>query len=141
MIVDVVAEPDVDDLIKRGRDVWTVVCNYRDPTKIAREGARAFVGRGGSGSGYSDVRVVARSRGGRQVSKWERCKKLTSFRATCVPVEHPMRDRDRHDVWLFPTRGAAEEHAALLVAASRQDATASRARSARAHACGKIAGR
>lgn len=117
---------DPTDLIALGRDVWAVACNYREPTKIASKGARAFVGTGGSGSGYADVQIVVRSRGGRRVRKWERCRRLTGFRAACVPVGHPMRQRP--DVWLFATRLQAEDVAASLIVVSRRDATARQAR-------------
>ncbi len=119
-------ELDADELIKLGRIVWAVACNYREATKVARKGAAALVGRQGGGSGFSNLDVVVRSRGGRHVTKWERCRRLTNFRATSVPVGHPMRNHS--DVRLFATRAAAEDHATLLMLVSRADATARRAR-------------
>jgi hypothetical protein len=93
-VTDIADLTDPGELLKLGRDVWAVACNYREATKIARDGAKAFVSHGGAGSGYSDLEVVVRSRG---------CRKLTNFRATCVPVGHPM--RARADVRLDKKRG------------------------------------
>jgi hypothetical protein len=115
-----------EEVRKRNADVWAVACNYREDTKVARDGAKAYVGHMGGGSGYSDLDVIVRSRGGRHVKKWERCRRLTNFRAKCVPVGHPLRARE--DVWFFPTKARAEEHAALLMIVSRRDATALKAR-------------
>jgi hypothetical protein len=57
-----------EEVRKRNADVWAVACNYREDTKVARDGAKAYVGHMGGGSGYSDLDVIVRSRGGRHVA-------------------------------------------------------------------------
>lgn len=116
---------DVATLLELGRDVWAVTCNYAAATKVAREGARAtVVPSSGTGMGYERVELVARSRGGRLVRKWEDVRRLTNFRATCVPVGHPLRGERYRWVGLFlPGKMAAEEQARTLTTCSRRERT------------------
>lgn len=116
---------DVDTLLEQGRDVWAVACNYREATKVARKGARALVVAGsGSGMGYERVELVARSRGGRLVRKWEDIRRLDNFRAACIPAGHPTRNpRYRWAGLFFPGKMAAEEHAKALTTLARRDRT------------------
>lgn len=116
---------DVDTLLELGRDVWAVACNYREATKAARKGARALViASSGAGMGYERVEVVARSRGGRLVQKWEDIRRLDNFRATCIPAGHPARDPQHRRAGLFlPGKMAADEHADALAKLARRDRT------------------
>lgn len=63
-------------------DRYLVTANYREATKIAKKGAKAYV-LWMAGDGES-VNVLVRSRGGRHVEKWERVQRLTNFRIKTV---------------------------------------------------------
>jgi len=66
-------------------DRYIVVANYQHGTKIAADGAKAFV-LWMTGSGES-VEVVVRSRGGRWVQKYEQVKHLGNFRVRTLVEE------------------------------------------------------
>jgi hypothetical protein len=91
-------------------DRYAVTCNYREGTNVARSGGKAYLADWHwSGGGYERVRVVARSRGSRWVTKWEPLKRLKDFRSTTIPPEHPM--YKRHDVGWHETREIAQAFA------------------------------
>lgn len=118
---------DVDQLRAAGADIWAVACNYREDTKAVRDGARAYlVWTSGGGFTAGGQQVRARSRGGRWITKWERVRRLTNFRATCIPAGHPLRN-DGH-VEIYPNRAAADARANEMAVISRREATASHAR-------------
>lgn len=94
-------------------DRKVVQCNYAEATKIASEGARAYLVYPNPGGGYDRVGILVRSRGGRWVEKWEDSRRLRDFRVKTLPPEHPLYGNDR----LFPA-----EYAADLLAAMRRDA-------------------
>jgi hypothetical protein len=105
-------------------DRYAVACNYREGTGVARQGAKAFLADWHwTGGGWERVRVVARSRGGRHVTKWEPVKRLTNFRSTTVPPEHPM--YKHQDVGFHETREKADEFAERLTRISPPSESAS----------------
>ena len=122
---------DTDELIAIGADVWAVLCNYRDDTKHAAEGARAYLVWTTGGMRYEHQQIYVRSRGGRWVTMWEASYRLTNFRPKCIPAGHPIRQLDaatRQRIELYPNRAAAEARATEMREASRRIATARRAR-------------
>jgi len=67
---------------------------------------------------------MVRSRGGRQIVKWERAKRLTTFRATTLAAGDPL--RNSKDIELYPNRAAADRRAAEMQLVSRREATKNR---------------
>jgi len=94
-------------------DRKVVQCNYAVPTKIAAQGARAYVVYPNGGNGHDRIGILVRSRGGRWVEKWEDSRRLRDFRVKTLPSEHPLYGNDR----LFDA-----EWASGLLAAMRRDA-------------------
>jgi hypothetical protein len=72
-------------------DIWVVQCNFPVGTVECSPGARAYVldadivGR--------RVRLLARSRSGRWIDKWENLRRLTDFRFKTIPPEHTLYGR------------------------------------------------
>jgi hypothetical protein len=94
-------------------DRYAVVCNYREGTGTSRMGGKAYLADWHwTGGGYERVRVVARSRGGRWIVKWEPIKRLTNFRSTTVPAESP--DYERAHIGWHPSRQEAQAFAEML---------------------------
>lgn len=83
-------------------DKRVVQCNYARATVAIPKGARAYLVLPNPGGGADRVEVLARSRGGRWVRKWESIRNLTGFRIKTIPPEHPMYGDDR----LYPAESA-----------------------------------
>lgn len=66
-----------------------IVCNYREATKVAARGAKAYVSLTNVGNGFDRIYVVVRSRGGRWIRKWEAMYRLGNFRIKSLPPENP----------------------------------------------------
>jgi hypothetical protein len=94
-------------------DRRVVQCNYVQGTHVASQGARAYVVR--TSGGTDRILILARSRSGRWVKKWEPVSRLTDFRAKILPPEHPLYGRDLmspEDAWIrLLDDGVAEEDA------------------------------
>lgn len=112
---------DIAQLLAADADVFAVACNYREATKIAAKGARAYLLWTTGGNDYVDQQVRVRSRGGRWITKWERAKRLTNFRSVTLPKGDPLRART--DVEMYPNRAAADARAAEMQTVSRREAT------------------
>lgn len=118
----------VEELREQGADIFAVVCNYREDTNTSRQGGKAYLADyHWSGGGYERVRVVARSRGGRWILKWETAKRLTNFRSTTIPAAHP--DYRHENIGWHPNRADADAFAGTMMTVSRMYATASTVRS------------
>lgn len=78
-------------------DRRVVACNYRAASKIARQGALAYVLLTNPGGGHDRMEILVRSRIGRWVRRWEDTRRLTNFRAKTLPPEHPRYDDER--IW------------------------------------------
>lgn len=76
-------------------DRRVVQCNYAEATKIAAQGARAYLVLPNPGGGHDRITVLVRSRGGRWVEKWEDTRRLRDFRVKTLPPEHPLYGNDR----------------------------------------------
>lgn len=78
-------------------DLRVIACNYREGTNIASPGALAYVCWTNPGSGNDRIPILARSRGGRWIHKWEAMWRLANFRFRQIPPGHPRYDhiRDR----------------------------------------------
>lgn len=72
------------------RDRYAIQCNYREATRVAVAGARAYLVCGNPGNGHDRVFVKVRSRGNRFVTKWEATGRLIDFRVKTIPPEHPL---------------------------------------------------
>lgn len=93
-------------------DLYAVACNYLEATNVASEGTKAFVCFHYLGGNLPErIKVVARSRGGRWIEKWENTRRLGNYRIVTIPPEHPMRSVERRDVAL-----ASREHAEQALA-------------------------
>lgn len=78
----------VSSVLQWGMAEKTVIaCNYREGCKTSRAGALCFVLSPNPGGGCDRVRILARSRGGRLVSKWEAIHRLHNFRPKTVVSE------------------------------------------------------
>jgi hypothetical protein len=71
-------------------DYRALACNYAEPASAAAKGALAYVRWPNYGNGNDRVPLLARSRGGRWIRKWESMARLCNFRLTTIPPEHPM---------------------------------------------------
>jgi hypothetical protein len=71
-------------------DRMAIVCNFADGTKTAKPGAKAYILPQLGGNLPERVRLRFQSRGGRWIEKWEALGRLTNFRLTTIPPEHPM---------------------------------------------------
>lgn len=71
-------------------DRRVIQLNYRTSTKVATEGARAYLVLSNRGNAHDRIAVLVRSRGGRWVQKWEAMSRLTNFRVKTLPPEHPL---------------------------------------------------
>lgn len=72
-----------------------LVCNYAEATGVVAAGAKAYVILQLGGNLPERVRVLAHSRGGRWVEKWENLRRLTNFRLVTIPPGHPRYDDRR----------------------------------------------
>jgi hypothetical protein len=83
-----------DGLTRKGiAEYKAIACNYTESTKIASVGAIAYVARGNPGNGHERIPIVARSRGGRWIYKWESIRRLDNFRLKTVMPGTPL---ERH---------------------------------------------
>lgn len=89
-------------------DLLVVTCNYAEATSAHSPGAKAYVLLVHGGDPDRPV-ILARSRGGRWVQRYEDRRRLTGFRLKTVPPEHPLHGRLRnavgaeHLAWLQET--------------------------------------
>lgn len=72
-------------------DIYAVQCNFREGTKVCPAGGRAYV----IGVHDDAVWLLARSRGGRWVKKWERFRRVHNFRKKTITPKDPMHERMR----------------------------------------------
>lgn len=94
-------------------DRHVVQCNYASGTSPVAARARAYLVRANPGGGNDRIVVLARSRGGRWVERWEDIRRLENFRRKTLPPEHPMHGDAR--IWDAQTwRGDALAMAAHL---------------------------
>lgn len=71
-------------------DRRVVACNYAVGTPAMAEGARCYVNDVAyDRSVPSRVRILARSRSGRWINKWEDVRRLRDFRIVTIPPDHP----------------------------------------------------
>jgi len=70
-------------------DMQVVQCNYSEGTSAVAQGAVAYISLLNPGGGNDRIMILARSRGGRLVHKWESIRKLDNFRVKTIPPEHP----------------------------------------------------
>ena len=95
-------------------DLYAVACNYQDATNVASEGAKAYLCFHYLGGNLPErIKVVARSRGGRWVEKWENTQRLGNYRIVTIPPEHPMRAVERRAVALASSDEAEQALARL----------------------------
>ena len=65
-------------------EIRAVACNYIMSTSACSKGAKAFVLGENPGNGNDRIRVLARSRGGRWIEKYEDSRHLGNFRVVTV---------------------------------------------------------
>lgn len=74
-------------------DREVIACNYREGVSAVSRGSLAYVALGNPGNGHDRVMLLARSRAGRWVEKWEAIFRLGNFRLKRLPPEHPLHER------------------------------------------------
>ncbi|MDQ3933413.1 MAG: hypothetical protein M3340_02140 [Actinomycetota bacterium] len=89
-----------------------IACNYREAVSSIPWGAKAYVVLLNRGNAHDRVEVLARSRSGRLIRKWENIRRLGNFRLKTLPPEHPQFGDDRI------LDGCTEEDVAALEEAS-----------------------
>ena len=72
---------------------FLLVCNFEEATSECVKGARAYVIYTNPGWGGERLLLLARSRSGRWIDKWESLKRLTGFRLTKVYDGDPIQAR------------------------------------------------
>lgn len=75
--------------VLEGPDRYIVVCNFTAPTATATVGTKAHVVLT-TGGEPDRLTLRYRSRGGRQITKWEHVRHLGNFRKQTIPAPHPM---------------------------------------------------
>ncbi len=76
-------------------DRKAIACNYTTGTNIARQGALAYIIPQVGGNLPERVPLIARSRAGRWIQKWEDVRRLGNFRVKTIPPGHPRYDDER----------------------------------------------
>lgn len=74
-------------------DRRAIACNYIEGTSPTPQGGLAYVLLPNPGSGAERVQLLARSRSGRWIEKWEDIRRLTNFRWKTIPPDHPLYER------------------------------------------------
>lgn len=83
-----------------GRDRDVIQCNYAERTPIVAAGARAYVTLANPGGGHDRIEVLARSRSGRWINRWEPRNRLRDFRPKKLPPEHPLHGHSKlYPIW------------------------------------------
>jgi hypothetical protein len=72
------------------RDRKVIACNYVSSTSACAAGSLCFVTQFWNGEEKSRVQILARSRSGRWIQKWEGIDKLSSYRIKTLPPAHPL---------------------------------------------------
>jgi hypothetical protein len=80
----------VDCVAEKRPECRVVQCNYRNHTSACASGSRAYLTHS-IDSARKRVRVVARSRSGRWIVRWERLGLLCNFRFKTLVPEHLIR--------------------------------------------------
>lgn len=70
-----------------------VACNYAVATKICSLGALAYLINQNPGWGGDRVEILARSRGGHWIRRWEASWRLHNFRFKTIPLAKSVYDR------------------------------------------------
>lgn len=104
-------------------DLYAVTGNYLDSTKTSRKGARVWLINSNPGNAGEDVCVLAVSRSGRLIEKWDRGHRLGDWRVKALPPAHPL-----HRDWRIVIASQAEATAL----ATRMQGTSDRWRTERA---------
>jgi hypothetical protein len=74
-------------------DKKAVACNYAIATNVCGLGSLVYLINENPGWGGERVQVLARSRGGRWIRKWEAAWRLHNFRFKNLPPENPIYER------------------------------------------------
>ncbi len=77
-------------------DKRVIACNFTESTSAIQRGSLAYVLSGDHGNGNQRLFLLARSRRGRWVKKWESVKRLCNFRAKTIPPDNPQYSRVNH---------------------------------------------
>lgn len=80
-------------------DRKVIKCNYIASTKSVGAWSSAYLIRTNPGSGDERIVVLARSRSGRLIQKWEKTTRLGNFRVKTLPPSHPRFNDER--IWNY----------------------------------------
>ena len=92
------------------QDRRVIACNHSGRPSI-RAGALCYLMLTKPGNGHDRIKILARSRSGRWIAKWEDMKRLSCFRFKTLPPEHPLyadeRITDGREAWLAELTAAS----------------------------------
>jgi hypothetical protein len=77
-------------VVKKSVDKKAIVCNYAVATRACSLGARCYLINENPGWGGERVQILARSRGGIWIKRWEAAWRLHNFRFKTVPPGNPV---------------------------------------------------
>jgi hypothetical protein len=72
-----------------------LACNYRIGVKACSAGSLAYVTNTNPGWGAERIEILARSRSGRWILKWESLYRLYNFRFKTMPDENPKSQKEK----------------------------------------------
>jgi hypothetical protein len=78
-------------------DRRVIACNYTEAVSPVSAGALCYVTLLNPGNGHERIKILARSRSGRWIEKWEDTRRLSNFRLKTLPPEHPLHADER--IW------------------------------------------
>lgn len=93
-------------------DRRVIACNHLTGTSAIPTGALCYVSLLNPGGGNDRICILARSRSGRWIRKWEAANRLGNFRLKTLPPEHPLyreeriRDAGKEDLTSLPSTPA-----------------------------------
>lgn len=76
-------------------DKKAIACNYVESTSECAEGALCYIRQPNGGNCAERIEILARSRSGRWIIKWESTHRLSHFRFKAIPAQHPRYNDDR----------------------------------------------
>jgi len=75
---------------KSQSDKRVIACNYAEATSACTKGSICYVSQLHHVRDIARVQILARSRSGRWIYKWESIKRLENFRLKTLPKENPL---------------------------------------------------
>jgi hypothetical protein len=93
-------------------DKKAIACNYVEGISECAQGALCYIRRPNGGNAGERIEILARSRSGRWIIKWESTHRLGNFRLKTIPAEHPRYNDERFALCAYVAEYAREDAAA-----------------------------